>query len=701
MSATGGSGSGEWTAALIEAPFGWWPSPWKVGVVAGGKVSRSGLQADGDAVYWSESRPDEGGRSVVVRSRPGEVPTDVSPPGVSVRSRVHEYGGAPATVVGDELLYVDDADQGWYRTTMREGEGSHPVALTPAPASDAVSVRYADGRPTASGRWLITIEERVEGATTGHRLVAVAVDGSGLVVPLVERGDFVSAPRPSPDGHWLAWVSWDHPAMPWDESSVWVARLVEGLGRPSLEGAHPVAGGAGSSVGQPRWCRDGSLVYVDDGNGWWLPYRRGPDELGRGARAQRLVDREAEFHAPDWVVGQSTMAELSDGSLVCRLHADGRDHVVRLRPPEASATASVGSSLPQWSVETLDQPCVSIAGLAATTGLGSPAETGPDGEAGPALEEDRVWVLGSTPTESQGVFEIPLRPGSGVRRVSAPPRVIPAAGEVSRARPLAASTPSGDVPGLFYPPANASYSGPAGLLPPLVVFCHGGPTSAAEVGFDPVVQFFTSRGLAVAIVDYRGSSGYGRPYRRALDGLWGEADIDDCVHYASALARAGRVDGSRMAIRGTSAGGLTALGALIRSRRFAGAAAWYGVTDLEALVAETHDFESRYLDALVGPWPATADVYRARSPIHHPEEVSGAVLLLQGADDPVVPAVQSQRFADRLRANGVPCALTVFAGEAHGFRRADTIEASLTAELDFYRSVFGFRDPPARAADTP
>jgi dipeptidyl aminopeptidase/acylaminoacyl peptidase len=258
-----------------------------------------------------------------------------------------------------------------------------------------------------------------------------------------------------------------------------------------------------------------------------------------------------------------------------------------------------------------------------------------------------------------------------------------------------ADAEAGPIPGLFYSPfgglaggrADGSGDRPIGP-PPLVVFCHGGPTSSADGGFDPVVQFFTSRGLAVAAVNYRGSSGFGRAFRQRLDGLWGEADVDDCVCYASALEEAGLVDGRRMAIRGTSAGGLTALGALIRSRRFAGAAAWYGVTDLEALAADTHDFESRYVDFLIGPWPEAADTYRARSPIHHADRVAGSVLLLQGSDDPVVPPDQSERFAAMLSEHGVACRLVVFAGESHGFRMAGTIEASLVAELEFYQDVF-------------
>jgi dipeptidyl aminopeptidase/acylaminoacyl peptidase len=408
-----------------------------------------------------------------------------------------------------------------------------------------------------------------------------------------------------------------------------------------------------------------------------MPNRMGADEVAGGGRAVALVDRPCEFHAPDWVVGQSTMAELSDGSIVCRMHEHGRDSLVRLRPPDHLAAGSAASPAGPWSLEVVDQPCVSIVGVAAATA-------------------DRVCVLGSTTTEAQGVFEISATEATS-RRVSAEPGAAVSAGEVAGATPYTAPTAAGPVPGLFFAPTNARFRGPDGSRPPLVVFCHGGPTSAAEPGFDPVVQFFTSRGLAVAVVDYRGSSGYGRAYRRALDGLWGEADIDDCTRFADSLAEAGWVDGTRMAIRGTSAGGLTALGALIRWRAFAGAAAWYGVTDLEGLVADTHAFESRYVDSLVGPWPEAAARYRSRSPIHHAGRVAGEVLLLQGADDPVVPVAQARGFAERLGEHHVRCRLTVFPGESHGFRRADTIEASLTAELDFYRALFDTPGIPGNA----
>ncbi len=661
--------------------FGWWPSPWSAAMVAAGKVGRSGLGTDQGAVYWSESRPGDGRQVVVgqaLDALDGGVPIDVSPPGVSVRSRVHEYGGGAATVHDGMLYYVDQDDQQWYRVAAGRGDGPiEPEAVSRVATGAEWTTRHADGRVTPSGRWLVSVEERHRHQETDHRLVAHRIGPGGPSDPVVlaDASDFVAAPRPSPDGRWLAWVSWDHPAMPWDRSELWVAPLEESATTIGIGHQHRVAGGGDSSVGQPRWGRDASLFFVDDRTGWWQPYRLAAAQVGdRRSRPEPLVDSKAEYHVPDWVLGQSTMAERADGSLVCRRHLDGRDEVVVLRPPAGSAPPG-GTA---WSVEVVEQPCVAIDGLVV-------AETG----------EERLVVLGATPDEARSVWEVPWT-GREVRRLSAGPASPVSADSVSVSRPFTATTPEGPVPGLFYPPVGAP-TGAATGPPPLIVFCHGGPTSSADGGLDPIVQFFTGRGLAVAAVNYRGSSGFGRAYRRRLDGRWGEADIDDCVSYAVALAEAGLVDGGRMAIRGSSSGGLTALGALVRADRFAGAAAWYGVTDLAALATDTHDFESRYLDSLVGPWPEEADRYRERSPLFRIEEISGAVLLIQGRDDQVVPADQSERFAATLAARGVPCRLIVFDGEAHGFRQAATIEASLVAELDFYRSLFARPSVATRA----
>jgi dipeptidyl aminopeptidase/acylaminoacyl peptidase len=649
---------------------GWWPSPWSAAEVAAGKVSRGGLQADRGGVYWTESRPDEGGRQVVVGAEPGARGSsdrrDVSPPGVSVRSRVHEYGGGSATMADGILFYVDQDDQDWYRWDPASGDAAIRLTSTGGP-----EVRHADGHTTTDGRWLVSVEERVTGPSATHQVVATPTDGSGGSVVLVDHGHFVAAPRPSPDGRWLAWCTWDHPDMPWDATVLRVAPLDTGAPAVRLDAPVDVAGGPGVSVGQPRWTADGGLVFVDDRSGWWLPYRVAPGALegmmagsaGPDAVSTPLVEVDAEFHGPDWVLGLHTFDELADGALVARMGTGGRDRLVVLRPP------SGGPDSGRWSMAEVAQPCVSLAGVVS-----------PDGVS--------VVICGTTPTESHAVFAVASDGTTPPRRLSAPPAVVVTTERASHSRPHRATVGDHTVPGLFFPPTNPDAVADPGYLPPLVVFCHGGPTAAAEPGYDPTIQFLTSRGIAVAAVDYRGSTGYGRAYRDLLRGTWGEGDVDDCVAYAQSLAAEGRVDGSRMAIRGGSAGGLTALAALIRARVFAGAVAWYGVTDLLALATDTHDFESRYLDRLVGPLPEAADIYRERSPIHHAADLVGRVLLLQGADDPIVPLDQAERFAAELASGGSDAELLVFEGESHGFRRAATIEACLEAELGFYRALF-------------
>jgi dipeptidyl aminopeptidase/acylaminoacyl peptidase len=663
------AGSGDHVPGGARA--GWWPSPWSAAQVAAGKVSRGGLQVDRGRVYWTESRPDEGGRQVVVEAAPDgdSVRHDVSPPGVSVRSRVHEYGGGAATVADGVLYYVDQDDQDWHRIEL--GSPAAPLRLTSSGGSE---VRHADGRTTSGGRWLVSVEERVSGSSASHRVVAVRTDGTGEPVVLVDRGHFVSAPRASPDGRWLAWCTWDHPDMPWDATVLRVAALSADDDGIALGPSVDVAGGPGVSVGQPRWAADGGLLFVDDRTGWWLPYRVAPGSLAGVASgvapgvvpSVALVDVAAEFHGPDWVFGAHTYGELADGSLVARMGTGGRDHLVVLRPPVA------GPDSGPWSVTEVDQPCVSLAGVVSPDGLSAA-------------------VHGTTPTEAHVVFAVALDGSRPPRRLSAPPGVLVGPAQASHSVPRTAGVGTHSVPGLFFPPTNPDVGAGDGTLPPLVVFCHGGPTAAAEPGYDPTVQFLTSRGIAVAAVDYRGSTGYGRAYRDLLRGAWGRGDVEDCVAFARSLADDGLVDGARMAIRGGSAGGLTALAALIRARVFAGAVTWYGVTDLAALAADTHDFESRYMDRLVGPLPETAATYRDRSPIHHAADLVGRVLLLQGADDPIVPLDQAERFADRLRSGGVDAELLVFEGESHGFRRATTIEAALDAELGFYRQLFAPR----------
>ena len=640
---------------MSTVPYGVWPSPLSPEATSAARISVSNLQVAADGSWWwSESRPEEGGRLVVVRRRAGEAPRVVSPEGVSVRTRVHEYGGAAFTVADGHLVYVALQDEALWAC---DPDGGDPRRLTaPAPAGERH--RYGDPQEVPGTRWVVAIRERHHAGGVDDEVVAVAFPGEAHAeaepsLPVVVAGgrDFYGAARPDRRGEQLAWTAWDHPNMPWDGCELWVAPLssdADGVLRTGP--AHLVAGGPSESVGQPTWAADGRLFFVSDGQGWWQPHQ------WDGARTRRVCAEEAEFHVPDWVLGQATMAPLEDGRLACRFRRAGRDHV--------------GVVHADGSVVEVPQPCVSIYGLRA---------------AGP----EALAVVGPSADQPVAVHSVTLAPSAS--EVVHQPRPAPLAPEwTAGARALSYPTTGGVVAHmLFYAPTAPGIEGPADMRPPLVVYCHGGPTSAAEGGFELGVQLWTTRGFAVALVDYRGSSGYGRAYRQLLRDAWGVADAEDAIAAGEFLAGGGLVDGTRMVVRGGSAGGYTALRALRAGGPFAAALVSYGVTDLAALARDTHKFESRYLDGLVGPWPAAAEVYDARSPALHPEEIDGAVLLLQGEEDPVVPPDQAQRMAAALRARGMRCDLELFPGEGHGFRRAETLARAAELELGFAVSVLG------------
>jgi len=603
-----------------------------------------------------------------MRLRRDEKPEEMSPPGVSIRSTVHEYGGGAHFADGDGLLCTNADDNAlWWLDPDRR-----PVRLTP-PAPKGESHRYADARPVAGGRWVVCVRQRHHGDEVDDEIVAV--DRLRRVTPavLASGRDFVAAPRPSPDGRRLAWVTWDHPNMPWDGSELWVADL--DLPEPGRVGHRPrladdgacIAGGPDESVGQPTWAGE-DLWFVSDRFGWWQPFR-----WRRDGGVTRMCAEEAEFHGPDWVLGQTTFDVGHDGLVVCRFRRHGRDRLGILDP----ATAVV---------REVEQPCVTIAAVRYR---------------GSGAERD-VVVLGSTVGSPAGIHAVTMpagiSDGPGTHHTLYQPVEPPLAEPwVSIPREIDFPTVLSGTPAsmLYYAPHGPELSGPDGTLPPLVVVCHGGPTSGAEPGFDVTVQLWTSRGVAVAVVDYRGSTGHGRAFRRLLDGQWGVADAEDCMTAATFLADRGLVDGQRMVVKGSSAGGLTALRSLVAGGPFAAAVVAYGVTDLRALAADTHKFEARYIDRLVGPLPQAADLYDERSPAHHPERIEGAVLLLQGSKDPVVPPDQAERMADALRARGLRCDHVVFDGEGHGFRRADTITRAAELEIAFVRDVLGLGTGPS------
>jgi len=623
------------------APYGTWTSPISAALLVEQAVRISQLQTDGGRIYWNEGRPGESGRQVIVSVERGTAPRDVIPAGYSARTQVHEYGGRCYAVDGDAVVFSNWADQRLWLTRALDGE---PVPLTPEPDQPRAE-RYADPVISPDGRWVICVREQHGAAgQVDNDLVVVALDPPDPDRPpnrLTSGHDFYGAPRLSPDGSRLAWITWDHPNMPWDATELWVADFgPDGLGVPVR-----MAGEPGESVIQPRWSPAGVLHYLSDRSGWWNLY----DESGSA-----LCPLDAEFGGPDWVFGNASYGFLPDGRLVAAWTQPDGGHLglVSEGRPEA-----LGLPLSHYDeVQPVEGGVVAIAGS-------------------PTVPPAVVWL------DLSGGMEVLHRS-----------REVPI-DEAMISTPDAIEFPTGGgetAHALVYMPRNSRFAGPEGERPPLMVISHGGPTSSAMPVFNLAVQYWTSRGFAVADVDYRGSCGYGREYRRRLAGTWGIVDVEDCAHVVKWLAGQGLVDSSRAVIRGGSAGGYTTLAALAFTDTFAAGASHYGVADLELLARDTHKFEARYLDGLVGPWPLAADEYQRRSPIHHVDLITCPLILFQGLEDAVVPPAQSQLMFDALRERGVPVAYQAFAGEQHGFRMATTIVAVAEAELAFYGRVLGF-----------
>lgn len=633
-----------------EAPYGTWTSLITSAYIVKDALRLGGGLFCGSDIYWVEGHPSEGGRNVLVRCGTNGRLHEINPSPLNVRTRVHEYGGGAVLVDHGTVYFSNFADQRLYRVEP----GSAPQPITPE-----MPWRYADCLMDTRRQRIICVREdhaRDGHARDGHTseddvrnaIVALPLAEGAAQTVLVAGNDFYASPRLSPCGKHLLWLTWNHPNMPWDGTELWIADV-----QPdgTLSDARCLAGGENESIFQPEWSPDGVLYFVSDRNGWWNLYRRFE------GRVEPIVEMEAEFGLPQWGFGMHTYAFESSKRIVCMYRQGGQDFL-------AALDTQTGT------LERIETPYTAISQVMAAPG--------------------KVLFRGGAPMLPGALVLLDLETGSHqvLRRAS---RMDLVPEYLSTAQSIEFMTEGGlTAHALFYPPCNPDYVAPEGDKPPLLVLSHGGPTGAASSALSLELQYWTSRGFAVLDVNYGGSTGYGRAYRERLNGQWGIVDVDDCVNGALYLVDQGLVDEERLIIRGGSAGGYTTLCALAFRDVFKAGASYYGIGDLAALARDTHKFESRYMDRLVGPYPERADLYRARSPIHHVEHLNCPVIFFQGLEDQVVSPAQAEAMVAALRQKGLPVAYVPFEGEQHGFRQAANIQRALDAELYFYSRIFGF-----------
>jgi dipeptidyl aminopeptidase/acylaminoacyl peptidase len=624
------------------AVFGSWKSPVSPDIVASGGIRlEHPVVIDSSGIYWLETRPVEGGRSVLVRLAHDGTIGDVTPPPYSVRTRVHEYGGGAYLVDNGTVYFSNLTDQRLYR----QDPGSEPRPITPE-----ADFRYADGVMDRRRKRVICVREdhTVGGHEPVNSLVAVDTDGRDPIKVMISGNDFYASPRLNPDATRMVWLTWNHPRMPWDGSELW---MVDITGDGSITDPVKIAGGRDESVSQPRFSPDGTLYFISDRSGWWNPYR------WNNGNAVCLWATEAEFAAPDWVFGLSSYAFITSERILCSYTRNGTSHLCLIDTINGQNTPV---ATPYTSIDTV------------------------------TMGDGYAVFLAASPTEARSVVRLDLPTGES-KKLRASTDLSIDEGYLSIPEAIEFPTENGlHARAFYYAPKNRDFTAPAGERPPLLVTGHGGPTGQASGALNYAVQYWTSRGFAVVDVDYGGSSGYGRAYRQRLAGKWGITDVDDCANAARYLTERGPVDKERIAIRGGSAGGFTALAALAFRDIFRAGASYYGVSDLEALVKDTHKFESCYLDGLIGPYPERRDIYQERSPIHHVDGLSCPVIFFQGSDDKIVLPNQAETMVDALRRKGVPVSYLIFRGEMHGFRKSENIRRALEAELYFYSRIFGF-----------
>ncbi|MGA7936361.1 MAG: S9 family peptidase [Kovacikia sp.] len=632
---------------LHLAPYGSWKSPITSDLIVAGTIGLGQVRLDGESIYWTELRPTEAGRNVLVRLGADGQLLDVTLPPFNVRTRVHEYGGASYVVHQGTIYFSNFVDQRLYRQEI----GSEPVAITPEGAW-----RYADGVIDARHDRMICVrEDHTASGGAVNAIASLSLEGSQEPQVLVSGSDFYASPRISPDGSHLAWLCWNHPNMPWDGTELWVGELTAD---GAIGAAKKIAGGLEESIFQPEWSPNGDLYFVSDRTNWWNLYRwRQSNGVGKPEEIEALCPMEAEFGSPQWIFGQSNYGFESAERLICTYSKDGISYLASLNTQTRK-------------LEPIEIPYTEIAGIHVASGkvvfhAGSAMEPGAIVQLDLTTSQIKIWRRSNSLEIDPGYLSVP--------------------------KAIAFPTENGlTAYGFFYPPANQDYGAPADERPPLLVKSHGGPTAATSTAFNLKIQYWTSRGFAVLDVNYGGSTGYGREYRERLKGKWGIVDVDDCVNGAEYLAQLDMVDRDRLVIDGGSAGGYTTLAALTFRNTFKAGASFYGVSDLEALATDTHKFESRYLDSLIGPYPEQKELYIERSPIHASDRLNCPVIFFQGDEDKIVPPNQAERMVNALRAKHLPVAYVLYAGEQHGFRKAENIKRTLDGEFYFYAKVFGF-----------
>ena len=634
---------------MTIAPYGSWASPISIDQLTASSVRLSAVQIDGQYVYWLEARPDEGGRASLWRRLiTGGEPVEVTPAPAYVRDRVHEYGGGEYHVSSGTVVYSEYADGRLY--AIRDDGRPHPI--TPEGA-----FRFGDIRVHPERRLVLAVrEDHSSGGEPANTIVALDLDGpnadGGAV--LCADADFYSTPELSANGR-LAWTQWNHPNMPWDSTTI----MVGSLNGTTVLSSQSVAGGPSESALQPRWLGD-KLIFISDRTNWWNLY------LWSAEAVRPLCAMEAEFCEPQWTLGQRPYVIIDADHVLCSINRSGEQSIATLRIPEGRLHQVVPS------------------GTAATS-LDVGART--------------AAAIHHYPDRSAAVALLNLDQGGWTEVRSAASMIMDGA-SVSRARPISWTAEQGAVYGHFYPPSNAHCSAPEGSLPPLITLSHGGPTAFAAPDFKIAYQFWTSRGFAILDVNYSGSTGFGRAYRDRLRGRWGVVDVQDCITGAVAIGAQRLADPARLAIMGGSAGGFTTLAVLTTTDVFAAGISQYGIADLEQLATDTHKFEARYLDSLIGRYPEDRAIYLERSPIYRLDQLSAPILLLQGTEDKVVPPKQAEMLADAARRKSLPVALIMFEGEGHGFRKAETLKAAIQAQIYFLGRILGF-EPADRVPPIP